>query len=363
MSPRKPGPGESSAPPGARPARPQAGKGAGKVRAPGAAAPDASPELRERLRRALFVIPYAVAHPGCTVEELAHAARLTPAQLLTEIDFLRMVGRPPFTPADLVDIDVEDGRVYVALPQGLSRPPSLTPLEAAALDAAASALAPVGGDALREVREKLRRALPPAARPQFDSVAGRVLVETGALEPEVARPIDRAIEESLELELTYWSAGRGEATRRILRPLERVLHQGYWYLHAYDCGRKDRRLFRLDRAAELSLTGRSFVPRPADDKARFLRETLYAPSEQARAAQVRISPGPWAEPAMARRLGATAVSGSRGGGCSATFVVDGEAYLVALLLSLEGAGELVEPQDLRERVRVAALAAARRHGP
>ena len=332
----------------------------GPAPAPGAAAPDSSPELRERLRRALFLIPYAVRHPGCTVEDLAKAARLTPEQLLEEIDFLRMVGRPPFTPADLVDIDVEDGRVHVALPQGLSRPPSLTPLEAAALDAAASALGGLGGPAIDEVRRKLRAAIPQAARPQFDSVAGRVLVEAGSLDPQLAKAVDDAIASRRELELTYWAAGRGEATRRTLRPLERVLHQGYWYLHAYDVGRRDRRLFRLDRAADAVVTERTFVPRPADGRARFLRESL-APSAATREARLSIRPGPWAEPAVARRLGAAEVEGGREEGARARFPLEGDAYLVSLVLSLEGEAVLDAPEELRAKVREAALAVAARH--
>src|SRR5690606_14509128 len=90
-----------------------------------------SVELQERIRRALFLVPWAVRNRGCTVEELAAAARLTPDEVLAELDFLRLVGRPPFSPAEMVDIDVIDGRVEVVLTQGLTRPPSLTPLEAA----------------------------------------------------------------------------------------------------------------------------------------------------------------------------------------------------------------------------------------
>jgi proteasome accessory factor B len=317
-------------------------------------------DLRDRLRRALFLVPYAVAHPGIPVAELARAARLGEDELLAELDFLRLIGRPPFTPGDYVDVVVEDGRVHLSLPQGLLRPPTLTPLEAAALDAAASALSAEGGEALARVREKLRAAVPPPARPEFDAVAGRVVVEAGSVAPETAALVDRAIRERRELELTYFAAGRGASTRRTVRPLERVLHQGYWYLHAYCCTRRERRLFRLDRAAELALSDRTFVPRPSDDRARFHAPSL-APAG-ARQARVRIAPGPWAEPGQVRRLGATLVSGGAAEGALATFPVDGDAYLVSLVLSLAGDAEVLEPADLRDRVRETAAAALRRHG-
>jgi len=323
--------------------------------------PAASRDLRERLRRALFIIPYVVAHPGCTVEELASASQLTPGQLLAELDFLRMIGRPPFSPADLVDIDVFDGKVQVSLPQGLQRVASLTPLEAAALDAAASALAVEGGDALAQARRKLRDALPPESQEEFDSVAGRVLLHPGGLAAADAVLIDQGIAEHRELELTYWTAGRGEASRRTVRPLERILHQGYWYLHAYCTDRKDRRLFRLDRATDLALTDRPFVPRAVDDAARFRRESIYEPSPYARVAAVRIDEGPWAAEDQARRLGALEFERLEGGGAEALFPVDGEAYVAATVLSLAGEAQLLAPADARERVRRIAQEAAALH--
>lgn len=318
-------------------------------------------ELQERLRRALFLIPWAVRNRGCTVEELAEAARIAPEEVIAEIDFLRMIGKPPFSPADLVDLDVIDGRVEICLPQGLLRPPSLTPLEAAALDAAASALDGVGGEALGRVREKLRAALPPLARGQFDAVAGRVKMASMGLQPEVAAAVDRAVAERRELSFTYWTAGRGEASRRTVRPLERVLHQGYWYLHAFCLERRDRRLFRLDRAVDFEVSEKTFVPRTVDDAARFRRESLYAPGERARACTLRLAPGPLATPEVARRLGATSIGRAEDGALLATVPVDGAAYVVSLVLSLGGEGELLEPADLRERVREAASALALAH--
>ncbi len=318
-------------------------------------------ELQERIRRALFLIPWAVRHRGCTVEELAAAAHLTPDEVLAEIDFLRLIGRPPFSPAEMVDIDVIDGRVEVFLPQGLSRPPSLTPLEAAALDAAASALATEGGEALASARQKLRAAVPPAARPRFDDLAGRVRLAPAGLDPETARVIDRAIADRRELQFTYWTAARAEASRRTVRPLERVLHQGYWYLHAWCCDRRDRRLFRFDRAVDFAPTDRTFVPRAIDEKARFAAASLYAPSDRAVPCSVVIAPGPWATDETARRLGAATWQHRGDGSLLLELQADGSAYPVAAVLTLAGSAELLAPSGLRTRVAEVARAVAHRH--
>lgn len=317
-------------------------------------------EVQERLRRALFLIPWAVRNRGCTVEELAAAARIPQEEVLSEIEFLRMVGRPPFSPADMVDIDVIDGRVEICLPQGLLRPPALTPLEAAALDAAASAFESEGGDLLRAARQKLRDTIPPLARSRFDDVAGRVKVAAMGLDPAVAKLVDLAIAQRKELHFTYWTAARGEASRRTVRPLERLLHQGYWYLHAFCCTNRERRLFRLDRAVDFEMGEKGFVPRAVDDAARFQRETLYAPSARARHCTLRLN-GPNAEE-LGRRIGAEAMGRDGEGRWLVSLPVDGAAYVVSLVMSLAGSAELVEPVDLRARIHEVAKAVALRHG-
>src|SRR5262249_54494647 len=99
-------------------------------------------DVRERLRRVLFLVPYASRHPGITVRELAQALGLSEEELLVDLDLLTMVGRPPFQPDDYIDVYVENGRVYLDLDQRFSAPPRLTAAEAAALRAAADLVRP-----------------------------------------------------------------------------------------------------------------------------------------------------------------------------------------------------------------------------
>lgn len=324
-----------------------AAQGAGEKRRP-------QRDLRETIQRALLLIPHAVAMSGCTVRELADAVGLDEEALLGEIDFLRLVGRPPFSPADLVDLDVVGGRVVATLPQGFDKPPALTPLEGAALDAAASALIAEGGEALREVREKIRQAIPPGARERFDDIAGRFHVAAWSLRQETARLIDRAIEERRELALQYFSATRGETSRRTLWPLRRFLHQGYWYLYAFCKERRDRRLFRLDRATDLRLGEKTFLPRSVGET---------APGGPAAAVQawVRVLAGPRSEQGFLFRLGAREIQQLEDGSVIAAFPMQEEAYVLSSVLSLAAEGEAVEPLALRRRVEEEALRVADLH--
>lgn len=306
------------------------------------------PDLRQRLHRALLLIPRAVARSGCTVSELAAEMRLSEDALLAEIDFLRMVGKPPFSPADLVDIDVFDGRVFATLPQGFARPPAFTPLEAVALEAAASAVVEEGGEGLERVRDRLRRAIPAEYRDRFDALAGRIRMEALGLDPATAALLDRAIDERRELTFSHFSAARGESSLRRVRPLRRLLHQGYWYLYAYCCERRDRRLFRLDRVSGIRLEETRFIPRPLD-------EDPIGPLRSQRLATLRVDRGPFAQPGHLWRLGAREVQPLHDGGALARFPLLGEAYLVSSVLSLAGAAEVLDPPSLRTRVRELAL--------
>jgi predicted DNA-binding transcriptional regulator YafY len=137
--------------------------------------------------------------------------------------------------------------------------------------------------------------------------------------------------------------------------LGRVLHHGYWYLHAYCCQRKQRRLFRLDRASDFIVTERSFIPRRQSEPARFSWE-----ERQATRAIVHIAAEEGLADELANRLGAAAQR-AVSGGMLAQVPVHGTAYFVASVLALGGAATVLQPPALRAQVREAAEAAAAAH--
>ena len=140
-------------------------------------APTGRPEVHERLRRLLFLVPFVSKNPGLTVAEVATAMGISREQLLDELDLLTLVGRPPFQPDDFIDIYVEDDdRVLGSLDQRFLAPPRLTAAEGVALFAAAAILKPGAGDALSSALAKLEGVLPPAGRrplPRHEPAARR----------------------------------------------------------------------------------------------------------------------------------------------------------------------------------------------
>ena len=302
--------------------------------------------LHERLRRLLFLVPFVSRHPGQTVDEVASALGISREALLEELDLLTLVGRPPFQPDDFIDIYVEDERVYVDLDQRLSAPPRLTAAEGVALAAAAELLRPAAGDALDSALARLEKVLPQSARTRYREMARQLDLAVDA--PLGLAQLSQAVVERREVELDYFSAGRGSTERRVVQPHELFSHRGQWYLAAHCHARGDRRLFRLDRIAQLTVTDRTFAA-PAPHAASRLPD----PARARGPVRVRFSAS--AAPYAAERFGGDAVWVD-GGKLEVTVPGDSERWLSSWVLSFGGEAEVVEPVWAREAVARAAMA-------
>ena len=89
--------------------------------------------VTERINRILFILSYVSKNQGITLQDLAERVGMRPKQLMKELDFMLLIGKPPFRPDDYVDIYVEDQRVYIEYDQMLNRPLRFTRPEALAL--------------------------------------------------------------------------------------------------------------------------------------------------------------------------------------------------------------------------------------
>ncbi len=330
------------APPPIEKAAQPAGKRAGKQLSP-----------QERLRRLLLIVPAARRRPGIHVDDLARELGLPPEELMEDIDLLGFVGRPPFSPDDLIDISVDErGRVSVMLDQSFSRPPQLTPLEALALAAAAQETAPADPAVVSALR-KLTDKLPAKARELYAALARRLAAATPPPRgtDDLLAGLRSAAERRREVILEYDKEGRGDAGPRTVHPRAVVEHRGRWYVYAYDPARSADRTFRLDRVRGLRETGASFPDRGPVDPSLFQRAALFFPTGAERPVTVRFSPAAagWALSRYgdrARRLA--------GGGVEVAIETAGTQYAVSLVLSFAGAAEIVDPPGARDALRVEA---------
>jgi proteasome accessory factor C len=301
-----------------------------------AATPRADP--RDRLRRVLFLVPYAVRHPGITVKELAARCGCTETELLEDLDFLLGVGSPPFAPDDFLDLYVEGDKVHVALHQSFSRPPRFTESEAAALAAAAEAL---GGEGRERAVKALRDLVPRDRRASFDELVGRIYAGAPPARESVLGRLQRSIAERRAVRLAYHSASRAAATDRTVHPFTLAQRFGHWYLYGHDSARGKALAFRLDRIRECTMTDERFDP-PSD--AELARARLFSEA-QGEPVQIRI--GPHAAGWALTRPGIELVERAEDGGVVVALRGASDEWATRFALSLGGDAEVIGPPPAR----------------
>lgn len=304
----------------------------------------------ERLRRMLFLIPYLATHKGVPIAEAAQAVGVSRKELLADLELLPLIGRPPFTPADYIDLTIEDERVTLTLDQRFSRPPRLTAPEAAALIAAATALDPEAGDALQRAARKLEEALPSGARSTFKTLAAQVTAGGDAGLQDLLRPLAESVVRRRELVIEYLSPSASRAERRTVQPWRVFSHRGHWYLFGHDAGKKAERLFRVDRITRLTPTEARFepprdVPQPGEELLPRSKRQTSSDTPVLRFAK-RVA-------ALARERFPEESVVERDGRVRVTLPGATREWLVSLALAHAGDVEVLGPRELRVEVRAA----------
>lgn len=297
------------------------------------------PDTKARLRRVLFLVPYAVRHPGIPVKDLARRCGCTEKELLEDLDFLLGVGSPPFAPDDFLDLYVEGDRVYVALHQSFSRPPRFTESEAAALAAAAEAL---GGEGRERAVKALRDAVPRDRRASFDELVGRIYAGAPPARDSVLGRLQRAIADRRVVRLAYQSASRSAPADRDVHPWTLAQRFGHWYLYAHDQARGKPVAFRLDRIADCTPLAERFEPPSEAElaKARLFSESFGEP--------VQLELGPAAAAWALGRPGHVLVKEVEGGGAVVEVKGTGADYAIRLALSLGGGARVIGPPQAKK---------------
>src|SRR5205823_1150257 len=139
-------------------------------------------------------------------------------------------------------------RVWIGMADYFSRPVRLTRSEALALYLRGKALVGAPGleeaPALASALEKIEHALDPGA---LGDLAGRVEVGAGVRVGDSLAAVRRSVEAREQVEIEYYSAGRGELTTRRVDPEHLFSEMGNWYVVAWDHLSDAERMFRVDR--------------------------------------------------------------------------------------------------------------------
>ena len=300
----------------------------------------------KRLQRLLVLIPFVRKHgaSGVSVDRAAEFAGCKDVkELYEDVELLQQISVPPGAPDDMVEVYLEGGKVFVALPLAFEKPPRLTVSEAAALLAATRPVAGAAGKVLDSALRKLAKALPPGAASEVDQLARAEAID--APEPPPCRAaLAEAIDRRLEVEVDYYAQSAGTAATRTLEPRAVFLHGGHWYLAARNPRHGEEHLYRLDRIAAVRPGARCFGEHEAPSRWRYDTDRLYFAFGAEREVHVRFAPEPaelveerWSESATVAPDGSLHVRAE----------LSGENYAVSWVLGYGGEAEVVSPPELR----------------
>ena len=212
----------------------------------------------DRLERLLSIVPWVVDQDGASLDDISARFDYPRDKLLADLnDVVFMVGLYPFTPDQLVEVEVTDDRVWIRYAEYFARPLRLTPEQALALVAAGSSLLAVPG---AEPDGPLARGLAKLA--DSIDVDPKEAVEI-ALGPAAATAVDQlrtAVADHRQVEMDYYAYGRDERNRRTIDPYRVFSDNGQWYVVGYCHLAAGERLFRVDRINELAVLDSRFEP-------------------------------------------------------------------------------------------------------
>ena len=223
----------------------------------------------ERLHRLLALVPWVAARDGPRIDEVCARFGCTTEELVDDLDLLFLCGLHPYTPDVLIDVDIDDGRVWIRYADYFSRPLRLTPAEGLALLAAGKTLLAAPGS---DPHGPLARGLDKLAAALGVDADQAVDIALGVVPGEVMGPVRDAVGASRQVEIEYYAFGRDELTHRVVDPYAVFSASGQWYLSAYCHLVTDERVFRLDRVRAVTALDSTFEP-----PARPPELTVYRP--------------------------------------------------------------------------------------
>src|SRR5690242_7226326 len=103
------------------------------------------PPAEVEIQRILAIVPWIVAHPGAKKADVAARFGITVHQLDEHLELVLMIGVPPYSPGDYIDVDDDGEHVTLRMAESFRRPLQLSPTEGVAVLAAGRALLAVPG--------------------------------------------------------------------------------------------------------------------------------------------------------------------------------------------------------------------------
>jgi proteasome accessory factor C len=300
-----------------------------------------------RINRILFILSYVSQNQGITVEELAEKVGMRPKALLKELEFISLIGKPPFKPDDYVDIYVEEDRVYIEFDQSLNRPLRFTRSEAVSLLVSLELLDPeLDPDGVKSLQAKIESVISKSVEVIGPLQELVILEKTKLPVSEHFRQLKEAVENHTKLEIEYFSMASNRKTRRVIRPFHLMNRLGSWYVTGYCEKRKDLRTFRFERILAVKSLKSTFQLPDNFDLEKYRSDFGEPKGEQIVEIQFDKEVAPW----IRERWG-DATRDSKDGGTILTLQSSGLEFPSRLVLSYAPHARPLQPKELVEKVR------------
>jgi predicted DNA-binding transcriptional regulator YafY len=223
-----------------------------------------SPKTTGRINRLLAMLPWVIANPGSSVDEVCERFGYTRSDLIKDLNTVFVCGLPGYGPGDLMDASIDDDEIVVEMADYFSRPLRLTAPEALGILASGKAVqsAGSGGDALDRAILKLEGMLLPEG-------ADAVVVDIP--EPPLVGELRTAATEGSVMQIDHTSVASGAARIRDIEPWAVFTTLGNWYVSGFCRSADAERVFRIDRIRTVTPTGERFTPNqtPHDASIRY----------------------------------------------------------------------------------------------
>tara|TARA_B100000700_G_C14982744_1_gene827233 strand:- start:111 stop:1070 length:960 start_codon:yes stop_codon:yes gene_type:complete len=216
----------------------------------------------EKLERLLSMIPWIIENDGPKLSVISQRFNYPEEHLLNDLTkVLFMVGPYPHTPDTLIEVIVEDGRVWISQAEWLSRPIRLTSEQGFSILRKAKLMELIigseNGSDLKTAIMKLESSLGQTKK-TFE-------VDIPMLATNTWSVINQAIETKTQLVISYYSYAKDETSTRTVHPAEISNRDNNQYLFAYCETANDFRLFRLDRIIDVNTSDKA-ISIPADKR-------------------------------------------------------------------------------------------------
>ena len=203
----------------------------------------------KRALRTMDLIPFIVENPACSIRSLAEKFSVSEDQIEKDLQLIFLCGLPGYTPYELIDIVFDNGIVTVIEPQVLDRPRKFSKSEMVVIVLGLrilSELYPADSTQILKLEKLIAKIS--ALVPIY------VSKQTGKnLNSNLLKDLNRAINQSLSLDIEYSSVSKDEISKRNILPLELYLLNGAMYLRAVDFAQSSERVFRVDSIRIISI--------------------------------------------------------------------------------------------------------------